>query len=550
MRPVDLNPHIDRSRPYGPPEEIAKSLALPVGLEFGQDGKRIYLCAMGSDAVGVLDPDGKVLDRIPVGRGPTGLALDEGRRRLYVLDAIEAAISVVDLDERREVGRVPLRYDPEPPAVRAGRPFLYGARTLSGHGDSACASCHIFADTDGLAWDLGDPGGKVAENVLPRPPEFADRPPIPFHPLKGPMLTPSLRGLEGAGAQHWRGDNNGGKDRPFDERLAFLASRPAFRTLLGREKDIPPEDMEKMWGFVRALRYPPNPVANLDGTLTAAQSRGKRIFESDGNPNGLGGSGTSCVACHVPPFGTGGRSVPAAEQDFKVPHLRNLYARVGMFGYAVPNLVSIFPYSIDPTPTAHLGDQVRGFGFTNDGSVPTLFDFFLRPLGLFAFKDEPGWSGRDKVRDLEAFLLAFPTGLAPIVGQQVTLAAGSPPAAYDRLGLLVSRAEAGDGDLVVTGIVDGVDRGFLLTAGDGGASLQSDREGDRRLLGELLAAIRGRRAILTALVAPPGNGRRIGLDRDEDGALDRDEIDAGTDPADPASRPGRAVPAGPRPPGR
>jgi hypothetical protein len=36
---------------------------------------------------------------------------------------------------------------------------------------------------------------------------------------------------------------------------------------------------------------------------------------------------------------------------------------------------------------------------------------------------------------------------------------------------------------------------------------------------------------------PPGSGQRAGIDRDEDGYLDRDEIDADSDPADPASTP-------------
>ena len=36
---------------------------------------------------------------------------------------------------------------------------------------------------------------------------------------------------------------------------------------------------------------------------------------------------------------------------------------------------------------------------------------------------------------------------------------------------------------------------------------------------------------------PPGSGLRIGIDRDEDGFFDRDEIDGGSDPADPGSTP-------------
>lgn len=38
--------------------------------------------------------------------------------------------------------------------------------------------------------------------------------------------------------------------------------------------------------------------------------------------------------------------------------------------------------------------------------------------------------------------------------------------------------------------------------------------------------------------APPGSGARLGLDRDEDGHFDRDELDAGTSPVDPIDYPG------------
>jgi len=51
------------------------------------------------------------------------------------------------------------------------------------------------------------------------------------------------------------------------------------------------------------------------------------------------------------------------------------------------------------------------------------------------------------------------------------------------------------------------------------------------------------------MAVPPGSGIRIGIDRDLDGFYDRDELDAGSDPADPASRPRVVRRRGPTPTG-
>src|SRR4029079_7226541 len=121
---------------------------------------------------------------------------------------------------RTEIGHVAM-FNPEPASVTNGRRFLYDAALTSSHGDSACVSCHIFADFDGLAWDLGDPD----DIVTPHPGPFAAPTPpgVPLiqHPLKGPMTTQSLRGLANHGPMHWRGDRTGGTDA---SRLVVLPS--------------------------------------------------------------------------------------------------------------------------------------------------------------------------------------------------------------------------------------------------------------------------------------------------------------------------------------
>ena len=123
-------------------------------------------------------------------------------------------------------------YNPEPPSVVAGRPLLYDASHTSSHGDSACASCHIFGDLDGLAWDLGNPDAASIPNlnpITPLLPPFVFPMSDVFKSLKGPMVTQSLRGMANHGPMHWRGDRTGSLDAPnvqpdsgaYDEAAAF-----------------------------------------------------------------------------------------------------------------------------------------------------------------------------------------------------------------------------------------------------------------------------------------------------------------------------------------
>lgn len=540
LESVSLNPHIRYEFPEGTREEFDLSLALPVSMEITRDGSRLYVAAMGSGMVGVLDNGGQVLRRIPVGGNPTGLTLHEASRRLYVMDRFIHTILVYDLDTENLVEAMPLRYTPEPERVRRGRPYLYDARS-SAHSDAACGSCHIFGDTDGLAWDLGDPFGSLRESLLA--PASVDKAQLLYHhPMKGAMTTQSLRGLAGAGPMHWRGDRTGGKNAVQDAGLAFLSFRESFQTLLGRATEISTDDMGKLRDFVLSLRYPPNPIAPLDGSLSPAAARGRRTFLSSGDRGGIGGDGQSCASCHVLPLGTDGRGAVRSGQTFKVPHLRNLYSKVGMFGSPLPRTrgaAQSHPFS---APTEFLGDQVRGFGFSHDGSVPTIVNFLLQPSSPLVFPDEPGRSAVEKACDLEAFLLSFPTGLAPAVGQQVTLNRSTWTQSMARFDLLESRAAAGDGDLVLHGLHQGEARGWVRSRVRGRIAYLSNRLGEQTTLDDLRESVLHRGSVLTATLVPPGSGRRIGIDRDEDGFLDQDELDSKLDPASPRSHP-HEVPA-------
>ncbi len=479
---VNLNSHIDLDVPEGSNAERALSLALPADIARGVDGT-LYVAATGSAKVGVLDPAGAVRARINVGQEPTGLTIDESRQRLYVLNRFDETLSIVDLKGRFEVTRIPVGFDPEPQAVREGRRFLYDA-SLSAHGDLACASCHFNGHRDGLAWDLGNPRGKlqsvngIGVSV--------------FHPMKGPMTTQSLRGIIGNEPLHWRGD-----------RSSLSDFNPAFMSLLGGPRELTADEMTAFTAFTQTLTYPPNPNQNLDRTFPnpptgPSAERGRQLF----NTGALDGGLLSCNACHAasPGFrsGTSNLIIPGLllqeSQDFKVPQLRGLYQKLGLQNST--------------------GEQLSGFGFIHDGSIDTLLDFLRLPV--FTFR-----SDNDR-RDVEAFVLAFDSGLAPAVGLQVTLNGDNKlsPAVADRINLLMSQANGENCDLVVKGIYGGAHRGFVYV---GNGMFQPDRQSESALSFQVLLQAADSGSELTFTGTPVGYGRRLGIDRNGDGRLDGDE---------------------------
>lgn len=539
VRHRHLNKHVDYGTFPGTAQENARSLAFPVDLAFTANGATLYVAALGSGKVGVFATEDLVDDafvpstasQIAVsGGGPSGLALDEARQRLYVLTRFDNAIAIVDTATRREIGKLPL-YNPEPESLVAGRRFLYDAALTSSRGDSACASCHVFGDLDQLAWDLGDPDAEVINNPNPFVVGPADD--LFFHPMKGPMSTQSLRGMADAGPMHWRGDRTGGNDAggdALDEDHAFKKFNAAFEGLLGRTGPLDDDQMQAFTDFILQLTYPPNPIRALDNSLTSAQLFGRNTFGSELT------DGNRCGTCHTLNrqsgfFGTGGGSSFDGEpQNFKVPHLRNMYQKVGMFG--MPDVPTI-----RPGDNGDQGPQIRGFGFAHDGSTDTIARF-LKSL-VFQFSPDPVIDAA-KRSNLAEFMFAFDSNLAPVVGQQVTLAAAGGIEVNARIDLFLARCATvlttttKECDLVVKAIVGGLARGYLFDPDTG--HFRSDRLADPPLEAaalRALAAVPGQELTFTAV--PPGNGLRIGIDRDEDGQLDRDELDAGSDPANPLS---------------
>lgn len=534
--PRALNKHI----PYGvgtvPPGVKEKSVATPLEMAISSDGSTLYVAAFGSNAVAVYDttqlendtfvPDAASL--IPI-EMPSGLVLDEDRGFLWVSSGRTNRLYSVNLGTG-SIRAANGGFNPEPPSIKNGRKFLYDAKLTSSNGEASCSSCHVFGDMDDLSWDLGDPDGVPFANLNPTPstagfPGIGFLPPLqPFDPLKGPMTTQSLRGMRRAGPMHWRGDRTGPEcsttpSDPACANRAFNEFNVAFPGLLGRDEgELDPADMQAFTDFALALTYPPNPIRPLDNSHTSLAAAGLSLYNGR-----ITDQVANCNACHTLDrdqgfFGTSGHSTFENEtMEFKVPHLRNAYQKVGMFGEAPTNF---FP-DVDGT---FMGDQVRGTGFLHDGSVARVFDF----LGASVFTNVTD----AEQQQLEALVMEFDSDLAPIVGQQVTVTSTSGSDSLTRVDLLIQRANTTyytsptlgavkECDLIAKGVLNGEQRGWLYV---GSNNFQSDREGEAVWSkSQLLSAAAQPGVPITFTCVPPGSGRRMGIDRDSDDVLDSND---------------------------
>ncbi len=497
----DLNPHLNYAQSTIPPLQRMLSIGDPRGVAVSADGSRAYATGLGSsNLVAFSMANFARVGLCNVGEGPTGIVLDAARGRLLTLNRFGGSISVVDESSLTHLGDVRF-FDPTPQFIRNGRPLLFDTHATSGLGQASCASCHVDARMDQLSWDLGEPAGQVklfnevCNLGLPAQLGSCGN----WHPMKGPMATQTLIGLEGQEPFHWRGDRNN-----------FAEFAHTATALLGADSDFTATEMNRMEAYLASIDFPPNPNRNLDGSLRTALAGGNPVTgEQLFNTGNL--DFVQCVTCHTMP--TGGTSsiisgnLLAEPQAMKVPHLRNMLEKTGFDALTAPA-------------------NNRGFGFTHDGAVPTLFDFFK----LTVFNFAQGAAGDQQRRDVSAFMLSFDTGTHASVGAQATMGGATPNGAARR-NQLVTIANAGKSELTARALTAGAERSYLLQAG----VFQSDIAGETTTLAAL-DSLAAKGAVVTYTLVPNGTGLRA-LDRDGDGFRDGDERAACSDPADPFSRP-------------
>lgn len=302
-----------------PIDELDRYYSLPWGVVITPDKSKIFLTTAASESVTVIDVHSLlsfvrsrrepfvndlsasanyVVARIPVGHNPRGVLLSKDATRLFVANRLDDDINVIDTKTNRVVSTLDLGGPKTINAFRRGERLFFTA-DYAFQGQFGCSNCHLDATIDGLQWDL-EPDGFGKDIVDNR----------------------SLEDLAGTEPFKWNGGN---PDMPTE-------CGPRVEKYFFRSQSYSDRELTDLVTFVYSLPYRPNRYRLANGELTAAQERGKAIFERTKSKNGgLIPEKKQCTYCHSGPkftnqqqldVGTGKPTDRSPLVD--VAHLRNV----------------------------------------------------------------------------------------------------------------------------------------------------------------------------------------------------------------------------------
>lgn len=279
-----------------PLDELERYASRPFGVAIAPDQSRLYVTCGGSEAVIVIDvarllhfirthpgqhvqnlgaSSNYVMGRVKVGRDPRGVVISPDGRSVLIANRLDDTISVIDAHTSRSIATIPLETANKITALRHGEQTFYSS-DYSFQGQIGCANCHIDSTFDGLTWDL-EPDGFGRDIVDNR-------------------LIEDLRGTE---PFKWNGGN---PNLPTE-------CGPRTAMYFWRSQNYDDLTLADLVLYIRGIPARPNRWRLPDGQLTAAQERGRDLFERTvdrfGNPIPLG---NRCSYCHSGPKGTSQKS--------------------------------------------------------------------------------------------------------------------------------------------------------------------------------------------------------------------------------------------------
>lgn len=271
--------------------EAGSATSDPGELVMTADGTvAVTLSGVGEIAVGKEEDFS--LHRIDVGRRPTALTAASDGRTVFVANTFDDSISIVDLENLKQVAQISLGPAPEPTLVDRGEILFFDAR-LSHDNWMSCHSCHTDGHTNGFLND-----------------NFSDR------SFGAPKRVLSLLGKADTAPFAW----NAATDS-LEQQI-----RNSVSMTMQNEEPATDDQVAALAAFIKTLSPPPA-IDRLRGTADEqAIDRGKKLFAA-----------LNCIDCHQPPTYTspGVYDVGFVDTEgnklFNPPSLRGVGQRTSYF---------------------------------------------------------------------------------------------------------------------------------------------------------------------------------------------------------------------------
>jgi YVTN family beta-propeller protein len=250
------------------------------------DGKRLYTIYAGTNDMNVsavVDDDYKEVERlggaVRVGKNPRAVRASADGRFVYVANALDFDVSVLDAATMRSLARIKLCQPPKSPEwVRGKVLFSTADRPLSGRRWIACASCHPDGQGDSRVW----------------------------HNPEGLRKTQAFYGLAHTHPLHWSADRDEVQDFEYTIRGRLMQGPGLYDGEIKPKEGFHPVELEeKLSGrsadldalaiYCNSFTFTLSPHIPAPGKLSAAAARGKRLFFD---------ATVGCASCHSGPYYT------------------------------------------------------------------------------------------------------------------------------------------------------------------------------------------------------------------------------------------------------